>query len=47
VLRRLEPEEAPTLGVPECLPSRVERLGGGELVFAPDVTEVPAEPTVA
>jgi hypothetical protein len=47
VLGRLEPEEAPALGVPECLPARVERLGGGELVFAPDVAEVPAEPAVA
>jgi hypothetical protein len=47
VLGRLEPKQAPALGVPEGLPARGERLGGGELVLAPDVAEVAAEPPVA
>jgi len=47
VLRRLEPEQAPALGVPERLPTRVERLSGGEVVFPADVPEVAAEPPVA
>jgi hypothetical protein len=47
VLRRLEPQQAPALGVPERLPARVEWLCGGELVLAPDVPEVTAEPPVA
>src|SRR5205823_12834145 len=44
---RLEPEQAPALGVPERLPAWVERLSGGELVLAADVPEVTAEPPVA
>ena len=47
MLRRLEPEQAPALGVPERLAPRVERLRGRELVLAADVAEVAAEPPVA
>ena len=47
MLRRLEPEQAPALGVPECLPARVERLGRLELVLAAYVAEVAPEPAVA
>jgi hypothetical protein len=47
VLRRLEPEQAPALGLPERLPARVERLGGVELVLGADVPEVAPEPAVA
>ena len=47
VIRRLEPEQAPALGVPERLPAWVERLSGGELVLAADVSKVTAEPPVA
>jgi hypothetical protein len=47
VLRRLEPEQAPALRVPERLPTRIERLGCVELVLTADVAEVAAEPSSA
>ena len=47
MLGRLQPEEAPALRVPERLPTRVERLGGGERVLFAHVAEVAPESPVA
>ena len=45
MVRRLEPQQAPALDVPERLPARIERLGA-ELLVRADVPVVAAEPAV-